>query len=878
MKINIDVQQLCISPHEIRGIQNHILNLLRSLLKRGVNEYHVSFFDKDEQGGYLQLLRQNIDEKCLNVIHINECATLDCQSITDGVYYNNTSLYDAKTYSEYIGVDFDLLHFPLSNYIPRNIDKACVVTVHDIIPMINPMRLYLPERYVTEFENSMHNIASNEKIAVITVSEATKNDLLQFTSISENRIFVVPNGYDNAVNYPDKNESVLRNLRISSPYLFFLAAHEPHKGILDIIDAFDIIKTKHSGITLLLGGQKSNIESYNFTLKRRIERSSNKDDIIQLGFISEIEKRVLMSCAEAFLFPSEYEGFGFPVLEAMACGSPVITTNVSSLPEVCGDAALYVSPRQPELLAYQIERLLDSRQLCDDLVTKGLVQASKFSWDENARLTEEVYRIAHDRYRTGQSFEVKAPAMSNKTNRRHYPMINQINENLPTVLYGAGKNAKNAYEQFLEKGIQAVCFVDKDPSKWGNSAYEGCPIDVCSLDEATNKYGDYNLYITVGSAPKYSIMAYLTEDKGVPINRIINYEPYIKRKSCILLETTIAPLGERDVGLCRGGRLINVTQMPTVKWTDDAVETLDSFMTLRNELLDEIQTSPEKSPCDGCIVLREQMWPADYRVKDYVLSTEPSSICQFKCMYCYAGHYGNSEIEAKRSTDIRFDRRVDLLLELEKRGLADPEFTTISLSDGELCIDPKKDNLFALAERYKTWIYTNAGVYSETIASLLDRKKTFIVVSVDAGTRETFKKVKNADVFDKVCENLRRYSRIDNMRTRLQYIFLPGINDSIDDIEGFVALCTELKTVTASVLLDVLSDRAELPPEKIARVFNLLDMLLRNGIKIFTGGNVSLTENERQQLWDIANSIDDGLERDSVYYERLSNALNEKVY
>jgi len=105
----------------------------------------------------------------------------------------------------------------------------------------------------------------------------------------------------------------------------------------------------------------------------------------------------LLSDAAAFLFPSEYEGFGLPVLEAMACGSPVITTNVSSLPEVGGDAAIYVSPKNPEQLAVEIVRLLNSESLRNEYIQKGFEQVKKFSWKKTAQMTEEVYEIAYRR-------------------------------------------------------------------------------------------------------------------------------------------------------------------------------------------------------------------------------------------------------------------------------------------------------------------------------------------------------------------------------------------------------------------------------------------------------------------------------------------------
>jgi wyosine [tRNA(Phe)-imidazoG37] synthetase (radical SAM superfamily) len=452
------------------------------------------------------------------------------------------------------------------------------------------------------------------------------------------------------------------------------------------------------------------------------------------------------------------------------------------------------------------------------------------------------------------------------------------NQNLPTIIYGAGKEAKNAYEKLLECGIKAVCFVDADTAKWNKPAFKDSSVIVISFERAIDEYKDFNIYISIKSAIKYNVIKYLTEEKQVKPDKIINYEPVSVRKSCTLLETTMTPLGTRDIGLCRGGRLINVTKMPTVEWTDNASGTVDKFLELRESLISEIQDSLDTSPCKDCIALREQPWPDEYKIINYVLSTEPNSICQFKCIYCYSGHYGNNELVSKHSNDSNIDKRVELLQELEKRGIADPLFTTVSLSDGELCVDPKRENLFAVVEKYKSVIYTNAGVFSEKIASLLERNKTYIVVSVDAGTKETFKSVKGADAFNKVCDNLQKYSAINNKRTWLQYIFLPDINDSNMDIDGFVSLCDRVKPGKVHILTNVLSNEGELNRQTIERLFSLFDKLLLNDMNIFVGGNVSLSETEKNIIREMANDAALKKERPPVYYERLEHALAEICY
>ena len=133
------------------------------------------------------------------------------------------------------------------------------------------------------------------------------------------------------------------------------------------------------------------------TLYPLIEKSQYRSDIILTGYVSEEQKRCLLSTAEIFLFPSEYEGFGIPILEAMACGTPVITGNTSSMPEVGGEAALYVTPHEPDDLIKSIKDLLDDKEKRESLKNSGLNWCKNFTWDKTASMTEEVYRIAYER-------------------------------------------------------------------------------------------------------------------------------------------------------------------------------------------------------------------------------------------------------------------------------------------------------------------------------------------------------------------------------------------------------------------------------------------------------------------------------------------------
>ena len=173
--------------------------------------------------------------------------------------------------------------------------------------------------------------------------------------------------------------------------MLYLAAIDPRKGVEEILVAYESIKKKYNDeILLVMAGAPWIV--YEERYKDLVNQTP--DEVIWTGFVSEREKRVLMSSAELYLFPSEYEGFGLPVIEAMACGCPVITSDCTSLPEVGGDAALYVKNINAEEIAEKMEILLEDEALRKQCIKKGLYRTDEFTWDRTARLTEEAYERA----------------------------------------------------------------------------------------------------------------------------------------------------------------------------------------------------------------------------------------------------------------------------------------------------------------------------------------------------------------------------------------------------------------------------------------------------------------------------------------------------
>jgi glycosyltransferase involved in cell wall biosynthesis len=176
---------------------------------------------------------------------------------------------------------------------------------------------------------------------------------------------------------------------LHGPYVLYVGALEPRKNIPGLLRAFVRLRADFPDLTLALGGSPR----WKFAeIPRALEELALEPVVRFTGYIADSDLPALYSAAAAFCFPSFYEGFGLPVLEAMACGTPVVCSNTSSLPEVAGDAALLVEPRDEVALTEAIARVLTDEALAEDLRERGLKRAASFSWDRTAELTLAVYR------------------------------------------------------------------------------------------------------------------------------------------------------------------------------------------------------------------------------------------------------------------------------------------------------------------------------------------------------------------------------------------------------------------------------------------------------------------------------------------------------
>jgi glycosyltransferase involved in cell wall biosynthesis len=283
----------------------------------------------------------------------------------------------------------DLFHAPHYVVSPF-ISCPTVVTIHDCIHLRFPQ--YLPNRAASFYARTMMTMAARRAKRILTVSQASKEDILRYLKVPASKIEVIYNALDERLATaptPDEITRVRERLQLTSPFILYAGNIKPHKNVDRLIEAFSILRRRRGDdVKLLIIGDE--ISKYP-NLRRLVHRFQLHQYVRFHGFVSDETLAVLYRLATAFVFPSLYEGFGLPPLEAMAAGTPVITSNVSSLPEVVGDAALLIDPMNAGAIADAMARVLTDATLRADLVRRGCERVKSFSWERSVRRTREVY-------------------------------------------------------------------------------------------------------------------------------------------------------------------------------------------------------------------------------------------------------------------------------------------------------------------------------------------------------------------------------------------------------------------------------------------------------------------------------------------------------
>jgi glycosyltransferase involved in cell wall biosynthesis len=283
----------------------------------------------------------------------------------------------------------DLYHATDFVLPPTRAKTKTLLTVHDLSFVRVPdaaspsLKRYLDAVVPPSVKKAQHILAD---------SQATKDDLINLYAVKEEKVTVLLSGISPRYTPVTSSQLVLtiRNKYNidKAPYLFTIGTIQPRKNYSRCIRALKVLRDAGYDLALVIAGGKGWLED---EMYKTLDETKLHDSVHLIGFADDQDIAALYSGAEAVLFPSLYEGFGFPVLEGMACGTPVITSNISSLPEVAGDAAIMINPYEVEAIADAVKRILEDSTLRSSMIEKGFAQAAKFTWEKSAKQLLQIY-------------------------------------------------------------------------------------------------------------------------------------------------------------------------------------------------------------------------------------------------------------------------------------------------------------------------------------------------------------------------------------------------------------------------------------------------------------------------------------------------------
>lgn len=296
-----------------------------------------------------------------------------------------------------IPTDVDLIHYPYFEpfFLTLSIFKKTkrVVTVHDLTPLVFPE--HFPKGLKGGIKWIVQRLALRNSDATITDSSSSKKDIMKFAGISEAKIHVVylaASDIFKQIKEPSILSSIESKYKLPEKFALYVGDVTWNKNLPRLVEAVKKVNIPLVMVGKALVEKKFDINNpWNKDLLRVIELSENDERIIRVGFVPDSDLVMLYNFATIFVMPSLYEGFGLPILEAMSCGCPVVTTKEGSIPEVAGNAAFYVDAYNVKSIADGISEVFENEKLRVELSKKGLAQSKKFSWEKTALETIKVY-------------------------------------------------------------------------------------------------------------------------------------------------------------------------------------------------------------------------------------------------------------------------------------------------------------------------------------------------------------------------------------------------------------------------------------------------------------------------------------------------------
>ena len=323
---------------------------------------------------------------------------LDVEELTVRRYL---SLPEAYKLARLIAKQRSIVHLPNQHFARYTLflNQPFIVTVHDLARLcigFDPETI--SERILLKFDKRHIKKAAH----IIAVSHHTKSDLIEQLKIPGDKITVIYNGVDQDVFKPRHTMPHFLG-QVETQYVLYVGSERPRKNLGRLFEAFALLKRDFPGLKLVKVGVPGRSERFRSKTMKELKRLGLIGEVIFPGYASDLDLARYYSAAALLAFPSLYEGFGLPPLEAMACGCPVVTSNTSSLPEVVGDAGVMVDPYDTAALARAIKQVLTDSELRNNLVAKGRERARRFSWQKTAQLTGRVYeKIAAQQQRASE--------------------------------------------------------------------------------------------------------------------------------------------------------------------------------------------------------------------------------------------------------------------------------------------------------------------------------------------------------------------------------------------------------------------------------------------------------------------------------------------
>jgi len=395
MKIGIDCRTI-LNPEkgEAAGVGHYTYQLVRHLLEVDKDNFYVLFFDREVANRHLSKFeRDNVEIKFFPFVQYRKFLP---QSYSNFL----ASAFLAKE-------ELDVFHSPTAN-LPSSYSYPSIITIHDLAVYKFP-ELYSEKDRKILYSNTSSAVKQATKI--IAVSQSTKKDIQDIFSVESENIKLIYHGIDKRFfgQVPAKEiEKIKTRLGIGANYILFLGTLDSRKNIFRIVESYERLRDRlielpqasqaeeQSNINhllskyqLVLAGKPGNQYDQIF---ERINDSKYKDDILLPGYINSEDLDPLFQGAKFFIFPSLYEGFGLPILEAMASGVPVITSNISSMPEIARGHAILVDPLNVSEIAQAMSDLLTDTHLWHDLSRSGRERAKEFSWEDTAKETIKFYK------------------------------------------------------------------------------------------------------------------------------------------------------------------------------------------------------------------------------------------------------------------------------------------------------------------------------------------------------------------------------------------------------------------------------------------------------------------------------------------------------